>query len=57
MFTLATIGALHLLDGFWAFRKAAPNQYWFTDYQVFGIRPRPRVVVAGAEAGDRPIAT
>src|SRR5271165_3719031 len=49
MLTLATIGALHLVGS----RSGAVAPI----YQVFGFRPCLRVVVAGADAQDCPIAT
>src|SRR5262249_26645243 len=73
MLLLATIGALHLVGGPGPLPRTdvgcgpgpsrtvlvvgpelAPNP---SDYQVFGIRPCPRVVVAGADAGGCPHAT
>src|ERR1700748_3586077 len=61
IFTFATIGASTILVGSGVSGPEltggpgpAPNR---PNYQVIGIRPRPRAVVAGAGPGERPIAT
>src|ERR1700753_2263696 len=48
IFTFATIGASTLLDRGTGPEGSSPGPW---DYQVFGIRPHPRVVVAGAGTG------